>query len=122
MPFLVHDLRLTLQKSYTEAQLAELDCVLEGCGIDMIASKHLEIVPEADISERILELSLEMAGLSVLPWCLKIDEEAVIKSCFYKVNIFGESFFMYSSFYRPAEVEVFITADGVKMGGAMENN
>lgn len=122
MPFLVHDLRLTLQKTYTTQQLAELDHVLKGCGIDMEASKHLEIIPEADINERIKELALEMAGLDVLPWCLRIDEEAVIRSCFYGVVIFGDVFYMHSSFYRPAEVNIFITANGVETGGAMENN
>ena len=118
-PILVGDLRLTLKKTYSVQQLAELDQVLAGLGIDMEASKHLEIIPEADISARVEELSLEMAGLSVMPWCMSVNTQAVIDSCFSKVTVFGEPYFFHSSFYRPAVVEVFITADGVRTGGVM---
>jgi len=119
VPFLVSDLRTTLKKTYTDEQFKELDEALEGCGVNMQASRHLEIIPNDDMPELVKGLALEMSGLRVLPWCLKVDEKAVVDSCFYKVEIFGETYWMHASFYRPAAVEVCITVDGVMTGGVM---
>lgn len=118
-PFLVSDLILTLKNTYEDDQFKELESMLAGCGIDLNESKHLEIIPAEDIEERVKELALEMSGLAVLPWCLKIDTQAVIDSCFYKIKVFGDDMFFHSSFYRPAAVEVSIAVDGAKTGGAM---
>ena len=122
IPLLVCDLRSTLRKTYSAEQLKNLDEVLAGCGIDMEVSKHLEIVPEADIEHRVRELALEMSGLVVLPWCLLVDSQAVIDSCFYRINVFGDWMYFTASYYRPAAMEVFISVDGVKTGGVMVNS
>ena len=116
-PLLVGDLRLTLEKIYTPVQLKELDNALAGCGIDMEASKHLEIIPEADISERVKSLALDMSGLIVLPWCLLVDEAAVIRSCFYRVKVFQDWYYFTASFYHPNETQIHITANGLSRGG-----
>ena len=118
-PILIGDLLVTLKKTYSDLQLDELFLVMWGLGVDMKKSRHLEIIPEEDIQQQAKELALEMSGMKVLPWCLKIDTEAVIESCFAKVSIFGKTHYMFASLYRPAVVEVNITADGVKTGGVM---
>ena len=119
-PLLVCDLRMTLKNTYKEEQLKELDEILLGCGIDMEASKNLEIIPEADIEQRVEELAMEMADFDVLPWYLIVNTEEVIKQCFYRIDVFGEDMFFHSSFYRPTAVEVSIAVDGVKIGGVMD--
>ena len=116
---LVQDLRSTLRNMYTAEQLIKLNEVLAGVGVSMEDSKNLEIIPEDQINNATHELALAMSGLSVLPWCLTVRTEAIIKSCFYRVSIFDDWYYMHASFYRPAAVEVYITANGVKTGGVM---
>ncbi len=118
-PFLVADLLIKLKEIYDTHQRKELDLALAGIGIDLDTSVHLEIVPENDIDWQVKELALEMCGLAVLPWCMTINEKLVRESCFSRVNIFGDWYFIAASLYRPAVVEVHITVDGVKTGGVM---
>lgn len=118
-PILVGDLRTTLKKLYTEDQLKELDEVLAGCGIDMEASQHLEIIPESNMRHALNELAKEMSGLGGIPWYLSVKEQALLDSCFYKVKVFEKYFWFHSSFNRPAVKQVHITANGVQTGGVM---
>lgn len=113
VPTLVIDLRTILKKTYNDALFKKLDEVLAGVGVDMQASRHLEIIPESRIKETLKTLAMEMAGLTVLPWCLLVNEELILKSCFSKITIFGEVYYMHSSFYKPNPCEVFITSSGV---------
>ncbi len=118
-PMLVSDLRSTLNNMYSEEQLKELDEALIGIGIDMERSSHLEVIREIDLRYTVEELALEMSGLAVMPWYFELNYGAIIHSCFSKIIIFGDVYYMFASTVRPAVREVRITPNGVETGGVM---
>ncbi len=113
-PFLVQDLVIALKDLYDAHQLKKLDNTLAKVGINLNGSLHLEIIPEAQLDWALEKMVLELSGLKVLPWYLKVNREGMLKMCFRKVHIFGEVYYMHASACRLLgdDVEIYITAKG----------
>ena len=118
-PFLVQDLVIALKDLYDAHQLKKLDITLAKVGINLNDSLHLEIIPEVQLDWALEKMALELSGLKILPWYLKVNREGMLKMCFRKVHIFGEVYYMHASACRVLgdDVEIYITEKGGEVPG-----
>jgi len=121
-PLLVRDIKQKLREIYNEHQMAALEKLAVERGIEW-GSDDLEIVPACDINERAISLAMAMSGLAAIPWCIVVNWEAttalVKRVSFTTISLFGDLYYAPASFYRPRTDMLYVSLDGVKIGGAM---